>query len=559
MIQTFCRVFLFPCCTYASKHPITTHTQSLVDDNNQHLALRSIHFLRHTISQKTIATLQYTTATMKLGASLQWILVVLTAGDLRSRCAVAFVVPHTTQRPITDAPFQSTLQPSRHLNQRGYRQHSRRSNKNYSNNNGLVSPTKLPMVAPSRDNLKQLEWTKPTDDQVTHWLKQYGEVSRWYRQDVFDAGDWVRSRRPSRFVGHILSTFKSGLIRQISLYVNVLALASAIVVIYNNLHAVQKLPFGLAKFLPMMKIPLVPFNLASGSLGLLLTFRTNVCYQRWNEARTAWGKIINDSRSLARMGCTWGQSYSTTTTPALLNRLGEAICSFSRAVMNRTLPRPDDESNFVKYCQIRLHDEVYASNLFNSQHRPTRALAEISAILVQMELNPLHQIEIEKMVTELCSALGVCERILTSPIPTFYTRHTSRFLAFWLFFLPMALYDTVIGWRHFALVPIMMVLGGFMLGIEELSCQLEEPFSILPMRKMCKDSIRAPIMDQVERSVLLMTETETTSSNGSTTGANGSSNGDFDTSTEVLESISAHRKIDDTNNNKTKKVSNGTV
>jgi ion channel-forming bestrophin family protein len=253
-----------------------------------------------------------------------------------------------------------------------------------------------------------------------------------------------------------------------------------------------------------MKIPLLPFNLAAGSLGLLLTFRTNACYQRWSEGRTAWGKIINDSRSLARMGCIWGQSYSKTVTPASLQRLGDAICSFSRSVMNRTLPKPEDESNFVKYCQTQVKDEIYAHNLCHSQHRPTRALAEISAILLQMDLNPLHQVQIEQMVSELCTALGACERILTSPIPTFYTRHTSRFLAFWLFLLPMALYDTITGWNHFAMIPVMMVLGAFMLGIEELSCQLEEPFSILPMAKMCKHSIRDPVMDQVERSIQMM-------------------------------------------------------
>jgi ion channel-forming bestrophin family protein len=361
------------------------------------------------------------------------------------------------------------------------------------------------MIVPNQ--MKQLEWTKPTDEQVIHWLKQYGEVSRWYRQDVFDAADWVRARRPTRFISHILSTWKSGLIRQIRFNVEILAVCSAFVVIYNNLHAADRIPMGLSKILPIMKIPLLPFNLAAGSLGLLLTFRTNACYQRWNEARTAWGKIINDSRSLARMGCIWGQSYnSKTVTPALLQRLGDAVCSFSRSVMNRTLPRSVDESNFLKYCQTQLQDEIYAHNLYHSQHRPTRALAEISTILVNMELNPLHQVQIEKMVSELCTALGACERILTSPIPTFYTRHTSRFLAFWLWFLPLALYDTITGWNHFAMVPVMMVLSGFMLGIEELSCQLEEPFSILPMAKMCQHSIRDLVMDQVERSIQMMTK-----------------------------------------------------
>ncbi|KAG7336504.1 bestrophin, RFP-TM, chloride channel [Nitzschia inconspicua] len=474
---------------------------------------------------------------MKLDLSVSWMFILLSVGDFG--ITSAFVTPQLPPSPLT-SPSSHSHQPRR----------CRR----------LLLPgrtTKLPMLTPSRNNLKELEWTKPTDEQVKHWLKQYGEVSRWYRQDVFDPSDWVRSRRPTRFVENIMSTWKSGLIRQISFYVEVLAAVSAIVVIYNNLHAVNRLPFGLCKFLPMMKIPLLPFNLAAGSLGLLLTFRTNVCYQRWNEGRSAWGKIINDSRSLVRMACIWGQSYSKTATPALLHQLGDAVCSFSRSVMNRTLPKSEDETNFVKYCQSHVKDEIFASNLYNSSHRPTRALAEITAILVQMDLNPLHQIEIEKMVTELCSALGVCERILTSPIPTFYSRHTSRFLAFWLFFLPMALYDTISGWRHFALIPVMMVLGGFMLGIEELSCQLEEPFSILPMSRMCEDSIRAPIIDQVERSVQQMEESENGAA--SINGMNGriSTNDIIDglVSTASLESIPSHRKIDDTENNNAKKKS----
>eukprot|EP00526_Cylindrotheca_closterium_P030078 CAMPEP_0113626284 /NCGR_PEP_ID=MMETSP0017_2-20120614/13593_1 /TAXON_ID=2856 /ORGANISM="Cylindrotheca closterium" /LENGTH=57 /DNA_ID=CAMNT_0000536459 /DNA_START=69 /DNA_END=242 /DNA_ORIENTATION=- /assembly_acc=CAM_ASM_000147 len=45
-----------------------------------------------------------------------------------------------------------------------------------------------------------------------------------------------------------------------------------------------------------------------------------------------------------------------------------------------------------------------------------------------------------------------------------------------------------------------MAIAGFLLGIEELATQLEEPFSILPMEKMCEGSIRTAVMEQVERS-----------------------------------------------------------
>ena len=80
-------------------------------------------------------------------------------------------------------------------------------------------------------------------------------------------------------------------------------------------------------------------------------------------------------------------------------------------------------------------------------------------------------------------------------------RHTVRFLALWLFMLPLGLYQQVTGWNHYLLVPIMYVLGSFLLGIEELSTQMEEPFSILPMEKMCETSIRVPVMEQVRRSM----------------------------------------------------------
>jgi hypothetical protein len=128
-------------------------------------------------------------------------------------------------------------------------------------------------------------------------------------------------------------------------------------------------------------------------------------------------------------------------------------------------------------------------------------LAEITSTIVDFKLNPIHQVEVEKVITGLCDALGASERIFTSPVPTFYTRHTARFLAFWLLALPTALYDPFkVTWNHWAVIPATVVLSGFLLGIEELATQMEEPFSILPLEKMCEGSIRISVMEQVERS-----------------------------------------------------------
>lgn len=362
-------------------------------------------------------------------------------------------------------------------------------------------------VDDSKPNVSYPMQITPTDEEVSRWLSTYGEESRKYRRSYFTAGDWVRTRRPDRFVNNLLTTFNSGLVRQLSIELPVITAVSAFVCFYNDafvegwddfagVHHDKLLGIGL----PALQIPFAPFSLPVAALGLLLTFRTNVSYARWNEARTAWGKVINDSRSICRMGCTWSKLYENID-DAKLQRLGEAVCSFSRTLQNRVLTPQEDEADYKEYCLTRLTDKEYAQKLLAAKHRPTAALAEVTAATVDLRLNPIHQVEVERPITGLCDALGASERIFTSPVPTFYTRHTARFLAFWLLSMPMALYDPFkVSWNHWGMIPATIVIGGFLLGIEELATQMEEPFSILPMEKMCEGSIRTPVMEQVERS-----------------------------------------------------------
>ena len=81
---------------------------------------------------------------------------------------------------------------------------------------------------------------------------------------------------------------------------------------------------------------------------------------------------------------------------------------------------------------------------------------------------------------------GGCERLFSSPVPVFYTRHTARFLSVWQLLLPFGLFDAFKGsWNHVAMIPSVAVISLFLFGIEELAVQLEEPFSILPMQGFC--------------------------------------------------------------------------
>jgi putative membrane protein len=53
-----------------------------------------------------------------------------------------------------------------------------------------------------------------------------------------------------------------------------------------------------------LSIPALPVTLLAASLGILLGFRNNSGYDRWWEARTIWGGIVNASRRFARQTLT---------------------------------------------------------------------------------------------------------------------------------------------------------------------------------------------------------------------------------------------------------------
>jgi putative membrane protein len=48
----------------------------------------------------------------------------------------------------------------------------------------------------------------------------------------------------------------------------------------------------------------VPLSIFGGAIGVIVGFRNNSSYQRWWEARTVWGSIVNYSRTLGRQALT---------------------------------------------------------------------------------------------------------------------------------------------------------------------------------------------------------------------------------------------------------------
>ena len=85
--------------------------------------------------------------------------------------------------------------------------------------------------------------------------------------------------------------------------------------------------------------------------------------------------------------------------------------------------------------------------------------------LVNMEGVPIFlRVQMDKQLTRMTDVVGMCEKILKTPIPTKFTRHTSRFVTLWLWFLPFALWPQC----GMGTTPAVLLLTYGLLGLEDI-------------------------------------------------------------------------------------------
>jgi predicted membrane chloride channel (bestrophin family) len=322
----------------------------------------------------------------------------------------------------------------------------------------------------------------------------YGETSRQFRRTVYTHDDWVKHRSPNRFVKNIFSLVNSGIYKNVSREVSATTTVATIVFLWNmltvgydDLSQIHHAPLIDSYYVPGLTLPMNPFTLASGSLGLLLVFRTNTAYQRWDEARKNWGMNINHTRDLVRMGNAFydGSQVSPEERQADLQRLSVCTWAFVRAMKRHLSPEWEDEAAFRLELYERL-PESQANAIINAAHRPNRALFDLSMAIENLPMHFMRKNEMHKALTIFEDNLGSSERLLTSPVPLIYNRHTARFLSFWLLLMPLALYKPFEStWNHVGMIPATAMISLFLFGIEELATQMEEPFTILPMQAFC--------------------------------------------------------------------------
>lgn len=196
---------------------------------------------------------------------------------------------------------------------------------------------------------------------------------------------------------------------------------------------------------------------------------------------------INHTRDLVRLGTAMYDRRAVSPEERREDLQVLALCTwaFVRSMKRHLSPADEDEAAFRQELYEKL-PKGQADAILAAAHRPNRALQDLSVAIENLPMHFLRKNEMHKAVTIFEDNLGSSERLLTSPVPLFYSRHTARFLSFWLLLLPFAMYEPfATSWNHIAMIPATAVISVFLFGIEELATQLEEPFTILPMQIFC--------------------------------------------------------------------------
>lgn len=233
--------------------------------------------------------------------------------------------------------------------------------------------------------------------------------------------------------------------------------------------AIFAITIGLLDMLPWFRKISLPLNipaLLGTAVSLLLAFRTSQSYERWWEARTVWGAIVNDSRTFVRLVIQFLPAEDHKTVKDFAER--QIIWTYALGESLRKLPFSEKVQAYLNENQI---NAVNIPNALLDAH--SRQLKEIGT----SKLTDFQQMQLNDMVTRLCDSMGKCERLKNTVFPRSYSILVHTLIYVFAIILPFGLDDSqlVVEILISFLIPIVFIT------IEKTSIMMQDPFENRPI------------------------------------------------------------------------------
>jgi len=185
------------------------------------------------------------------------------------------------------------------------------------------------------------------------------------------------------------------------------------------------------KFLAMSGMPL---TIMGSAIGLFLAFRTGSAYDRWWEARTLWGGLVNFSRTMARQ--------ATTLLPAEPEECRELRTSLvlTQVAFVRSLRcHLRDQNPFPEMGDVLPAETIHELRRF--KNIPGAILLDmgrgVGGAFEKGWLDSIRLAAFDDTLTQLTNIQGACERIKNTPLPRQYDYFPRLLVTFFCLLLPL--------------------------------------------------------------------------------------------------------------------------
>jgi len=228
-------------------------------------------------------------------------------------------------------------------------------------------------------------------------------------------------------------------------------------------------------------------------VGIFIVFRFNEAYQRWWEARTLWGALVNDSRSFAREIITL---LTSDRVPSIASdedaaKLHAELVYRHLAYCNALRLSLRQQDTWDELAPFLSDEEL--NELKNYANKPTRLDYSQGKRLAQVVGTDTAQqvllMQLDSTLNRLYDIQGGCERIKNTAFPD-EVRFISRGLV-WLsaIAVPIAFLSADREIRFIEVFAVVVISLSFMV-VEQLGASLKNPFenedNDTPMTALCR-------------------------------------------------------------------------
>jgi len=220
-----------------------------------------------------------------------------------------------------------------------------------------------------------------------------------------------------------------------------------------------------AHFFSFPAVPAIGFTIFGVILSIFLSFRNTACYDRWWEGRKLWGALIATTRHLCR------DTY-------VLDDQSREILLYRMMLFTHLLrDRLRQQQQSIQHYQAHTGFEVAAfeqlpTHINASQWVLEQIQKDLVLLYKQGKITDIIYNNLNQHTVALGDIQAGCDRILSTPLPFSYSVLLHRAVYSFCFILPFSLEASLGLWT-----PILVGLIAYMLlGLDELSAELEEPF-----------------------------------------------------------------------------------